>query len=239
MNEGEMTMLLEVIATTLSDAMLAERYGADRIELITAISEGGLTPSLGLIEKVRDAVSIPVRVMVRPHARSFYYDKDDIETMERDIQHIASMGGLAVVMGMLRLDGAIDEVLLQRLLQAAQGLEVTFHRAFDEVRDPFEALEILSRYPQITDILTSGAQSTAPKGVERIAALEKLTSERSISILAGSGLTVEGIRDFVHQTGVRRVHFGSAIREDGDAMKPIDPLRLQAVRNILDQRKDH
>jgi copper homeostasis protein len=232
-------MLLEVIATTLSDAVLAERYGADRIELITAISEGGLTPSLGLIEKVRDAVSIPVRVMVRPHARSFYYDKDDIETMERDIQHIASISGLAVVMGMLRNDGTIDEEALQRLLQAAQGLEVTFHRAFDEVRDQFEGLEILSRYPQITDILTSGAQNTAPKGAERIAALEQLTAERSINILAGSGLTVEGINDFVQQTGVGRVHFGSAVRVEGDALKPIDPLRLQAVRNLLDLRKDH
>lgn len=230
-------MLLEVIATTLSDAVLAERYGADRIELITAISEGGLTPSLGLIEKVREAVSIPVRVMIRPHARSFFYDKDDIETMERDIQHIAAIGGLSVVMGMLRLDRTIDEESLQRLLHAAQGLEVTFHRAFDEVNDQFEALKFVSCYPQITDILTSGAQNTALKGAERIAALEQLTSEGSISILAGSGLTAEGLSDFIQQTGVRRVHFGSAVREDGDALKPIDPGRLQAIRNILDQRK--
>lgn len=230
-------MLLEVIATTLSDAVLAERYGADRIELITGISEGGLTPSLGLIEKVRGAVSIPVRVMVRPHARSFFYDKDDIETMERDIQHIASIGGLSIVMGMLRPDGTINEELLERLLQAAQGSEVTFHRAFDEVRNQFEAIEILSRYSQITDILTSGAQNTAPKGAERLAALVQLTSERSISILAGSGLTVEGISDFIEQTSVRRVHFGSAVREDGDALKPIDPLRLQAVRNLLDHKR--
>lgn len=210
-------MLLEVIATTLSDAVLAERNGADRIELITGISEGGLTPSLGLIEKVRDAVSIPVRVMVRPHARSFYYDKDDIDTMERDIQHIASVGGLSVVMGMLRSDGTVDEELLQRLLHAAKGLEVTFHRAFDEVRDQFEALKVLERYPQITDILTSGGQSTAPKGAERIVQLEQLTSERSISILAGSGLSADGLSDFIKQTGVGRVHFGSAVRVDGSA----------------------
>lgn len=231
-------MLLEVIATTLSDAVLAERYGADRIELITGICEGGLTPSLGLIEKVRNAVSIPVRVMVRPHARSFSYDKDDIETMEQDIQHIVSIGGLSVVMGMLRPDGTIDEESLQRLLRTAKGLEVTFHRAFDEVRDQFEALEILMRYPQITDILTSGAEITAPKGAERLAALEQLTSKQSISILAGSGLTADGLSDFIKQTGVRRVHFGSAVREDGDALKPIDPLRLQVVRNFLDQRKE-
>ncbi|WP_339269190.1 copper homeostasis protein CutC [Paenibacillus sp. FSL R5-0470] len=231
-------MILEVIATTLSDAVLAERYGADRIELITGISEGGLTPSLGLIEKVRNAVSIPVRVMVRPHARSFSYDKDDIETMEQDIQHIVSIGGLSVVMGMLRPDGTIDEESLQRLLRTAKGLEVTFHRAFDEVRNQFEALEILMRYPQITDILTSGAEDTAPKGSERLAALEQLTSKQSISILAGSGLTADGLSDFIKQTGVRRVHFGSAVREDGDALKPIDPLRLQVVRNFLDQRKE-
>ncbi|WP_375105006.1 copper homeostasis protein CutC [Paenibacillus sp. RS8] len=237
MNEGETTMLLEVIATTLSDAVLAEQYGADRIELITGISEGGLTPSLGLIEKVRDSVSIPVRVMVRPHARSFYYDKDDIETMARDIQHIASIGGLAIVMGMLGQEGSIDEESLQRLLHVAKDLEVTFHRAFDEVRDQFEALEILTRYPQITDILTSGAQTTAPRGAERIAALEQFSVGRSISILAGSGLTADGISNFIQRTGVHRVHFGSAIREDGDALKPIDPLRLQAVRNLLDQKK--
>lgn len=226
-------MLLEVIATTVSDAVLAERHGADRIELISGISEGGLTPSLGLIEKVRAAVSIPIRVMVRPHARSFCYDNTDIETMEQDIQHIAAVGGLSVVFGMLQKDGTIDEGSLQKLLHAAQGLEATFHRAFDEVRDQFEALEILSRYPQITDILTSGGRKTAPLGAERIKALEQLTAQRSISILAGSGLSADGLKAFIQQTGVRQVHFGSAVREDGDALKPISPARLQAVRSLL------
>ncbi|MEK5034372.1 copper homeostasis protein CutC [Paenibacillus sp. FSL R7-0302] len=228
-------MLLEVIATTVSDAVIAERYGADRIELITGILEGGLTPSLGLIEAVREKVSIPVRVMVRPHARSFVYDASDAETMLRDIRHIGGIGGLSLVMGMLRQDRTIDEELLNRLLERAGGMEVTFHRAFDEVQDQLEALEVLKRYPQITDILTSGGTAAAntPGGMVRLAVLERLSAGSSLSILAGSGLNAADLKDFVTRTGVRRVHFGSAVREDGDPLKPIDPERLEAIRALL------
>ncbi|AIQ56601.1 copper homeostasis protein CutC [Paenibacillus borealis] len=228
-------MLLEVIATTVSDAITAERYGADRIELITGIREGGLTPSLGLIEAVREAISIPVRVMVRPHARSFRYDESDAETMLRDIRHIAGVGGLSLVTGMLRSDGTVDEELLVRLLDAAAGMEVTFHRAFDEVRDQLEALEVLKRYPQITDILTSGGsdKATSAEGMARIAVLERLSGGSSLSILAGSGLNAASLQDFISRTAVRRVHFGSAVREDGDPLRPVDPGRLEAVRKIL------
>lgn len=186
------------------------------------------------MEGVREAVGIPVRVMVRPHARSFRYDKADVETMLRDIRHIAAIGGLSVVMGMLRRDRTVDEEQLKQLLQAADGMEVTFHRAFDEAEDQLEALEILSRYPQVTDILTSGGQRTAPEGAERIAVLERLSSAKSVSILAGSGLTASGLREFLGETAVERVHFGSAVREEGDPLRPIDPGRLQEVRSILD-----
>lgn len=228
-------MLLEVIATTVSDAITAERYGADRIELITGIREGGLTPSLGLIEAVREAVSIPVRVMVRPHAYSFMYDPSDAETMLRDIRHIAGIGGLSLVMGMLRSDQTVDEELLIRLLDAADGMEVTYHRAFDEVRDQLEALEVLKRYPQITDILTSGgsAVATSPEGMARIAVLQRLSADTPLSILAGSGLNAASLKDFLAHTAVSRVHFGSAVRLDGDPLKPVDPRRLEAVRRIL------
>ncbi|MNC33778.1 Copper homeostasis protein CutC [compost metagenome] len=229
-------MLLEVIATTVGDAVTAERCGADRIELITGISEGGLTPSLGLIEQVRQAVAIPVRVMVRPHARSFHYSCEDAKTMLRDIAHIASAGSLSLVIGMLRPDGTVDEELLKRLLSAAQEMEITFHRAFDETRDQFEALEVLSRYPQVTDILTSGGQSTAPQGAERIAELQRRCLGQPFSILAGSGLNSANLSGFLRQTAVTRVHFGSAVRVNGNPLLQIDPQRLDAVRAILDQR---
>lgn len=230
-------MLLEVIATTVNDAVIAERHGADRIELITGISEGGLTPSLGLIEAVREAVSIPVRVMVRPHARSFHYDEQDAVAMLRDIRHIRAAGGLSLVMGMLRPDRTVDEALLERLLEAAGELEVTFHRAFDDIPDQLAALDVLSRYRQITDVLTSGGKAAAPEGAPQIAVLQRLSSAHSLSILAGSGLTAEGLNVFLEQTAVGRVHFGSAVREEGNPLRPVDPGRLEAVRRILNSWK--
>lgn len=227
-------MLLEVIATTVNDAVTAERHGADRIELVTGMLEGGLTPSLGLIEAVREAVSIPVRVMVRPHAQSFCYDAEDVAVMLRDIRHIRAVGGLSLVIGMLRVDRSIDKELLERVLEDADGMEVTFHRAFDEIPDQLAALNVLSRYKQITDVLTSGGKATAPEGAERIAVLQRLSStQRQPSILAGSGLSAEGLKAFLDQTALGRVHFGSAVREDGNPLKPVDPGRLEAIRQIL------
>lgn len=227
-------MLLEVIATTVNDAVTAERHGADRIELITGMLEGGLTPSLGLIEAVREAVSIPVKVMVRPHAQSFCYDAEDVALMLRDIRHIWAVGGLSLVIGMLRVDRSIDKELLERVLEAADGMDMTFHRAFDEIPDQLAALNVLSRYKQITDVLTSGGKATAPEGAERIAVLQRLSSiQRQPSILAGSGLTAEGLKDFLEKTAVRSVHFGSAVRVDGNPLRPVDPGRLEAVRQIL------
>ncbi|WP_342564586.1 copper homeostasis protein CutC [Paenibacillus sp. FSL R7-0345] len=231
-------MLLEVIATTVNDAVTAERHGADRIELITGIFEGGLTPSLGLIEAVREVVSIPVRVMVRPHARSFCYDAEDIAVMLRDIRRIRAAGGLSLVTGVLRADHSVDVELLERLLEAADGMDVTFHRAFDEIPDQTGALDILSQYKQITDVLTSGGKPTAPEGAERIAVLQRLSSARhKPAILAGSGLTAEGLEDFLEKTAVGSVHFGSAVREDGNPLRPVDPGRLEAVRQILNTWK--
>lgn len=230
-------MFLEIIATTVKDAVMAERGGADRIELITAITEGGLTPSIALIERVRESVNIPVRVMVRPHARSFHYDEEDIEVMRRDIAHIGSVGGLGIVMGLLRYDGTVDEENLKTLLLTAEGMDVTFHRAFDEVGSQPEALQVLSRYPQITDILTSGGAATAPGGVDQLEMLNSLTAGQSLAILAGAGLTEHNLESFLQQSGVRRVHFGSAARADGNPLMPIAMDRLKAIRDILNSSK--
>lgn len=94
-------MRLEIIATCIDDALTAEANGADRLELITAITEGGLTPGIGLVEQVAKSVSIPVFVMVRPHSRSFNYSKDDILTMAAEIRQIAASGASGVVLGAL------------------------------------------------------------------------------------------------------------------------------------------
>ncbi|WP_327204769.1 copper homeostasis protein CutC [Paenibacillus sp. DMB20] len=144
-------MILEVIATTLQDALTAEACGADRIELITAITEGGLTPSIGLVDRVTSRVGIPVNVMIRPHSRSFVADGEDMETMLADIEAIRrSTGAAGVVLGPLSSNGTVDEEALRRLLSAAGSLDITYHRAFDEITDQPAAYGIsagIRKYP--------------------------------------------------------------------------------------------
>lgn len=226
-------MLLEVIATSVADAKLAEANGAHRIELISGIREGGVTPSIGLIERVLGAVRIPVHVMVRPHANSFCYDEDDLQTMLADIRTIGKLGAAGIVLGTLTAGREVDEPALKRLLEAAEGLSVTFHRAFDEAADQEAALHVLGGYPQIRRILTSGGKPSALDAVEQIQKLDKLCKERSITLLAGSGLTVDTLASFVRDTGVSEVHMGTGVRLQGDALRTIDPERLQAAASIV------
>lgn len=222
---------LEIIATCMDDALAAEANGADRLELITAITEGGLTPGIGLVRQVVRAVAIPVFVMVRPHSRSFVYGTQDVETMAAEIDAIVQAGAAGIVLGALTPDRRIDERALETLLPRTGGLQVTFHRAFDELDDQLEGLRTLAGYPQITRVLTSAGPGPAAEAVPGMRRLVEASREGSIAILAGSGLKPEGIADFVRQTGVTEVHFGSAVRYGRNNLSPIDP---EALRSLAD-----
>lgn len=226
-------MIVEVIATCMEDALRAEENGADRLELITAITEGGLTPGIGLVRQVVRTVQIPVHVMVRPHSRSFVYGKHDLETVTAEIKAIADAGAAGIVVGMLTAEGRIDENALEAVLPCATGLHVTFHRAFDELEDQLAGLQVLTRYPQITRVLTSGGQQPAPQGIPAIRKLVEASKGTSVRILAGSGLTPEGIESFIEQTGVAEVHFGSAVRYGRSSLAPINPAELRALADCL------
>lgn len=222
-------MRLEVIATCMDDALRAEANGADRLELITAITEGGLTPGIGLIEQVVRAVRIPVFVMVRPHSRSFVYTEHDIDTMALEIKAIVKADAAGIVLGALTPEGNIDEQALEKLLPLTGGLQVTFHRAFDELVDQLEGLHTLMKYPQITRVLTSAGQRPAIESAQEMARLVAAASEEKLTILAGSGLTTEDIIGFIQETGVKEVHFGSAVRYGKSNLSPIDPSVLRML----------
>ncbi|WP_040286328.1 copper homeostasis protein CutC [Sporosarcina koreensis] len=228
-------MKLEIIASSVEDARTAEAAGADRLELCAALSEGGLTPSRGLIEAVVQAVSIPVHVIVRPHSHSFCYTEDDLDVMLRDIHFIRESDAAGIVIGMLTDDGCIDTDSLERCLTEAGGLSVTFHRAFDEVPDQLRAAAVLAGYPQVQRILTSGGQPTALLGARIIRELTEQTAGTGLTILAGSGLGADGLEQFIRKTGVREVHIGSAVREKQSYCHPIDPGQVKAARRQLDQ----
>lgn len=231
--EGVMKKILEVIATTPEDAVIAEQAGADRIEWIAAQQEGGLTPSLGLIEQVTEMVSIPVHVMVRPHSRHFRYDEAELSSMVRDIRHIARTRTTAIVTGVLTADQQIDTTALERLLDAADGKPFTFHRAFDELDDLERGLDVLARYPQITRILTSGGQPSVLQAQDQLIALNRLARQYSIQIIAGAGLTLESLADFVTYTSIQEVHLGSTVRINSDISEALDPERIARAQHIL------
>jgi copper homeostasis protein len=227
-------VLLEVIATTVEDARDAVRLGADRIELVTAIGEGGLTPSAGLMEAAAAAAAaVPVNVMIRPHSRSFVYDEGDLAAMERDIEFARRAGAAGVVFGALTPGGEVDGYATKRLLAASAGLDVTFHRAFDEAEDLFRALSALSAYPSISRVLTSGGVEPAPRAIPRIRGLVDAAARTHLRILAGHGLTPEGLSEFVRETGVTEVHMGSGVREDGTFRSRIDARKMAAARGAL------
>lgn len=226
-------MLLEVIATCVEDAIVAEANGADRLELITAITEGGLTPGIGLVQQVVKAVAIPVHVMVRPHSRSFVYGEADLLTMEAEVRAIAEAGAAGIVFGALTADRKIDEAALERILALTGGLNVTFHRAFDELADLPSGLRTLMQYPQVNRVLTSGGPRPAPQAVSEIRELVELARGSSLRILAGHGLTLETVSQVIANTGVTEVHFGSAVRIGGDGLAPLDPSKLLSLSRLL------
>ena len=227
-------VLLEVIATTVDDAKAAVRGGADRLELITAMGEGGLTPSIGLIEAVVAAVPIPVNVIVRPHSRSFVYDADDYAVMLRDVRAAKAAGANAVVTGMLTPAREVDREGLQRAIDAADGMQLTFHRAFDEARDLHAALDVLLGFDAVTNVLTSGGKPSVLDAGAEIDSLVKRASGTHCTILAGAGFTVERVAAFARATRVKAVHFGSGVRVDGKGLAPVDEQQVRRARALLD-----
>jgi copper homeostasis protein len=156
--------------------------------------------------------------------------------MLRDIETIRRAGAAGIVIGALTIDGWIDFPVLESFLKAADGLEVTFHRAFDEVQDQLEILKQLAAYPAISRILTSGGRAPAPQAIPRLRELNAAASQAGsgLRILGGHGLTLETLETFLRETGVQEVHFGSAIRTDGTFGSPISKEKMLRIRQIIE-----
>jgi len=178
--------MLEVCVDSAAGLEAAVAGGADRIELCSALSLGGLTPSAGLMAQA-GGVLPPVMAMIRPRAGDFVYSERDLETMASDIGTARQSGLSGVVLGASRPDGGLDLPVLGRLLRLAEGMDVTLHRCFDLVPDMGEALEQAIRLG-FRRILTSGGEGTAEAGAARIAELVARAAGR-ISIMPGSGVT--------------------------------------------------
>ncbi len=231
-------MHIEVIATNIEDVKLASQSSANRIELVTGIAEGGLTPSAGLMEAAIRTASIPVYVMIRPNSQSFTYSEDDIAMMIRDIEVAKLAGAPGLVLGTATVERTVDTKVLDKLLAAADGLDITFHRAFDELADQFEALKILSAYPQISRVLTSGGQEKAEQAVNHLAQLQEIAEQVGVALQAGSGLSIHNTELLVRKTGISQLHYGGAVREMGSFQRPISIPAISELRQLLERIKN-
>lgn len=196
--------LVEAAVETIEAALAAERAGADRIELCANLSDGGTTPSAGLIAAVVEQTHLPVFVLIRPRAGGFVYSSDEIDAMTRDIELAGGAGIAGIVIGALTSHGGVDVEHIRTLMKAAAGLPVTFHRAFDSTANLADALQQVIDVGA-TRVLTSGGAATALDGADAIASLVDQAGER-ISIMAGGSIREHNVRDVIARTGVREVH---------------------------------
>lgn len=231
-------MIIEVIGTNLEDVKAAELFGADRIELCQGMTEHGITPSYGLIKNAVEAVDIPINVIVRPHSKSFHYNEEDILTMIADIKMIQQVGANGVVIGPLTDDHVICENTLERLISAAEGLDVVFHRAFDFVRDQDAALSTILKYKQIKGILTCGGGEAAATTTENAVNLKKLidkTRDTHVTVMPGSGMRTETLEEFYEMTKPDAIHFGTGVRKNNSFTEEIDESKIKEVRKIVNR----
>ena len=194
--------LLEICCYSVACAHTAQKAGADRIELCSAPSEGGLTPSWGMLQAARREITIPVHPIIRPRGGDFCYDDEEFSVMLADIQAARALGFPGIVIGILDPDGQVDLARMDQVMAAAGEMAVTFHRAFDMCCDPYLAFEQLGRLG-VARILTSGQQASAEKGLQLITEL-KAHSGVPI-IMAGAGVRASNLERFLN-AGVEELH---------------------------------
>ncbi len=240
-----MPPLLEICCYSIESALVAQEAGADRIELCSSLKEGGLTPSYGMLIRAR-TLHIPVYPIVRPRGGDFNYDEQDMAVMLTDIAFIRQQGFKGVVFGVLDSEGNVDVPKMRKLVEAAEGLDITFHRAFDVCCSQRLAIETLSKLG-IKRILTSGGEATATMGLSRLKELEKNAQEHGMHLMPGAGITPENAHQFLTFTAIHtsasmtisssmmyrneRVCMGAS--GDKYVLHKVDAHKVEAIKRIL------
>ncbi|MDR2907803.1 MAG: copper homeostasis protein CutC [Bacteroidales bacterium] len=198
--------IVEVCVDSINSALIAQSQGAYRVEFCDNLSEGGTTPSFGMLEIARQKLTLKLYVLIRPRGGDFLYDDLEFEVMTSDIHYCGKIGCDGVVIGMLNADGTIDTVRCAELIRIAKSynMGVTFHRAFDRCKDMQASLETIIDLG-CERVLTSGGQLTAFDGIP---ALRKLIEQAAgrITIMPGAGVTPENAAEILNETGATEIH---------------------------------
>lgn len=225
-----MSILLEVIVTSVHEAIQAERGGADRLELVTALDHGGLTPSLDVVRRVVETVSIPVRVMLREKA-----------SMSITTAGIARLRAEAVRLSKLRINGLVagfahtgelDIEATREVLAGVPNIPLTFHRAFDYTTEPLAAFEKLKQLPQIDRVLTDGGRGSWNARAARIVEWQRAVPQ--IKMLFATGRDIRKLSELARYPGISEVHVGRAARVPSTTSGIVDCDRVAAVKRVLE-----
>lgn len=200
--------VLECCADSVQSAINAEKGGANRIELCSALVIGGLSPSVCLFDRVMKNCSIKVNVLLRPRFGDFCYDDYETEIIRQEIKMFREHGANGVVIGILRPDGTLDIEKMKILMEEAKGIDVTLHRAFDVAKDPYLVLEQAEKLG-INTILTSGQKNSAMEGADLLKDL--VAKSKNVDILVGSGVSAEVIKPLYEKTGATSFHMSGKV----------------------------
>ena len=235
---------LEVIAFEIASCKIASENGADRIELCANPSEGGTTPSYGMIKEARKATHLQLFPIIRPRGGDFLYSDEEFNIMLQDIEVSKKLGADGVVIGMLNDDGSIDMERCSKLIIAAAHMEVTFHRAFDRTNNMLLALEQVIKLG-CKRILTSGLHPTVDLGIENLKLLVQHSADRII-VMPGSGVRSNNILELAKHSGAMAFH-SSARKTISSGMQyinkrmneellysSIDPIEVSLLKNSLE-----
>lgn len=197
-------IIFELCAETIDACIAARDGGADRIELCSGLSEGGLTPSHGLVRAAIELSGLPVHALIRPRGGDFHYSEAEIAVMAEDIHHMKHLGTSGVVLGALKAGSNVDVEATQRLVEMAHPMSVTFHRAFDTTPSLSDALEAVIM-TGCDRVLTSGGQRDVIAGAIQLADLIRQADGR-IAIAAGGGLRLQNAAALAQLTGATQFH---------------------------------
>ncbi|MBP3451283.1 MAG: copper homeostasis protein CutC [Agathobacter sp.] len=204
--------ILECCVDSVESAIHAAKGGASRLELCANLIIGGTTPDVALVKEIRKYSDIRIHALIRPRFGDFCYTEHEMEIMKSQICALKEAGVEGVVIGVLDVDGNLDISKMKELMQEAQGLSVTLHRAFDMCKDPFQALEEAISLGVHT-ILTSGQKASAWEGRELLCQLIKQADGR-IDIMAGAGISASVIEKLIPVTTGTSYHMSGKITLD-------------------------
>ncbi len=245
--------VLEACVDSVESALAAARGGADRLELCSNLVIGGTTPSTVLFNEIRKHTDIDINVLIRPRYGDFCYTDYELNIIKGEICTFRELGAQGVVLGTLKPDGTLNVNQLKELIELAEGMAVTLHRAFDVCTDPYKALEQAVGMG-IKTILTSGQQNVCIDGAELIKELVRQSADR-IQIQAGSGVDARIIKELYHMTGATAYHMSGKVtidssmvyRKDGVSMGlpslseyeiwQTDERKIREARRVLEELK--